>query len=303
MKTIFLGNETSYLDTLRDCTGLQCVVGQRVSAETRRYFGSSFDYAGRHGIRTLSPKQYLASPPPADLVVSAGFGRLIPPHVIAAPTIGIINIHHSLLPAYRGRHPLNWALIHGERQTGVTIHHVNERFDEGNIIAQHPVPIDRNDTIMDVFYKTVSAGDALLRRVLSEVGTPMFEGRSQDPSKASYYPPRKPADGLICWNDGAERIRNLVRALTEPYPGAFFLHHGQKTIVDEAELDAGDSPATPIGVPVGRGRHVRVQTGRGALLLTKLRGQAGARFRQHIQDHVCTGGRRPGEGVRDDQAE
>ncbi len=271
MRTIFLGNETAYLDVLRNCTDLECIVGRPVPPKTARYFGSALEYADMHGIATLTPEAFLASPPPAELIISSGFDRLIPPCVIESPRIGIINIHASLLPAYRGRHPLNWAIINGEQQTGVTMHHVSPRMDEGDVIAQKPVAIAYRDNVMDVHNKIVLAGRTLLQEVLGLIGTAAFRGRPQDSDRASYYRPRKPSDGLICWRDRAEQIRNLVRALTEPYPGAFFHCNGRRSIVDEAECVAEEGWRGALGVPVRRGGRFGVRTGKGVLLLQKVR--------------------------------
>ncbi len=269
MNTIFLGNEIAYLDTLRARTDLRCIVAEPVALEARRVFGSSLVYAERHKIATMSPSTLLSSPPPADLIVSAGFGRRIPRRIIDLPTIGIINIHASLIPAYRGRHPLNWAIINGERETGVTIHHVNEHIDEGAIIAQQTVPIRPNDRILDVHRKTVAVGRTLLEQVLDAVGTDAFKGKPQDASAAAYYPPRTPADGLINWQQSAEQIRNLVRALTPPYPGAFFHHEGEKIVVEEVSVLPEDmAPNRPGTVTTHKG-NMAVQTGRGTLILTK----------------------------------
>jgi len=271
MNTVFLGNETAYLDTLRARTDLRCIVAEPTAPEARRVFGSSLTYAERHDIATMSPDAFLAAPPPADLIVSAGFGRRIPGRVIDLPTIGIINIHPSLLPAYRGRHPLNWAIINGERLTGVTIHHVSVHIDEGRIIAQRPVAISADDTILDLHGKTVTVGCALLDQVLDAVGTDAFQGTPQDASNATYFRPRTPADGLIDWQQPAEQIRNLVRALTAPYPGAFFHHRGEKIVVEKATVLQQDVAPNRPGTVTTHNGDLAVQTGRGTLILTECR--------------------------------
>ncbi len=278
MNTVFLGNETAYLDTLRERTTLCGVVAETIPAEARRVFGSSLAYADRHGIATMSPDVFLSAPPCADLVVSAGFGRRIPRRIIDLPTIGIINIHPSLLPAYRGRHPLNWAIINGEKQTGVTIHHVSERIDEGGVIAHRPVAIEPDDTILDLHWRTVEAGRELLEEVLDAIDAGAFHGTPQGAAGASYYPPRTPADGLIDWQQPAERIRNLVRALAAPYPGAFFYHRGEKIVVERARVLPHDvAPARPGSVTTYEG-DIAVQTGCGTLMLTECRGDVARRL-------------------------
>jgi UDP-4-amino-4-deoxy-L-arabinose formyltransferase/UDP-glucuronic acid dehydrogenase (UDP-4-keto-hexauronic acid decarboxylating) len=143
--------------------------------------------------------------------------------------------------------------------------------DEGDVIAQKPVVIAYRDNVMDVHNKIVLAGRTLLQEVLAMIGTPAFRGRPQDSDRASYYPPRKPSDGLICWRDSAEQIRNLVRALTEPYPGAFFDCNGRRLIVDEAECVAEEGWPGALGLPVRCGQRFGVRTGKGVLLVEKVR--------------------------------
>lgn len=282
MNTVLLGNESTLIATLDECSSLVCVVAEPIYADAERHFGSSLDYARRRAIATMSPDDFLSSPPPCDLVVSAGFGRHIPARIIIHPSVGTINVHQSLLPAYRGRHPLNWAIINGERQVGVTIHHVSDRMDAGPIIFQEPIDVSDQDNIMCVFRKCVAVGNSLLRRALEAVGTPAFEGVRQDESQASYYRPRKPQDGQIEWTNSARDIANLVRALTAPYPGAYF-HYGQSRIVVDDTVFVADDGVGAIGVPVACGEHHRVRTGCGALLLTGLRGDSEVRLRRMIR--------------------
>jgi len=218
------------------------------------------------GLNTVKPAR------PTDLIIVAGYPKLIPRRIIELPSIGIINIHMSLLPAYRGRHPLNWAIINGEKYAGVTIHHISEKFDEGNIICQDRISIKRYDTIADVYAKAVRKGNSLLGKTFRMIGSRQFKGIKQDRRYASYFPPRTPKDGKINWNEPADKIRNLVRALVDPYPGAFFYYRGKKKIVDEVDiLPHIQRCDTKIGKPFLLNGCYTIKTCDGFIKLVKLR--------------------------------
>lgn len=271
LKTTFIGNESPFLEVLKKNSDLRVIVCERVSSGTKKYFGSSYDYAKKNNIQIMSPENYFSNPVAADLIIVSGYPKLIPPKVIAHPKTGIINIHQSLLPAYRGRHPLNWAIINGEKYTGITIHHINNKFDGGNIICQEKVSVDKDDTIMDVYNKTVIKGKIMLKKVLNMACTKSFNGIRQGSESASYYPPRSPKDGKIDWNDNAVKIKNLVRALTVPYPGAYFYYKGKKIIIDEAEFTGNCQNEYEAGKPFILKGAVIIKTGKGFLKILKIR--------------------------------
>lgn len=236
LRTVFVGNESAFLDVITSYSRLETVVCTKNTGKAASFFGSAFAYARRNGIEIAAPEEFIAHPHPTDLIIVAGYPRLIPGHIIKHPSVGIINIHMSLLPAYRGRHPLNWAIINGEKHAGVTIHHLNEKFDEGNIICQERITIKPKDTIMEVHAKAVKKGRTLLKKTFGLIGSKQFRGFRQELRQASYFPPRTPKDSKINWRDPAVKILNLVRALAEPYPGAYFYYKGEKWILDKAEL-------------------------------------------------------------------
>ncbi|MCX5884679.1 MAG: methionyl-tRNA formyltransferase [Proteobacteria bacterium] len=271
VQTTFIGNESPFLDAIQRHSDLKYIVCTKISRKARKFFGSAFNYAKEHNIKIIEPEEFTVHPCPTDLIIVAGYPKLIPRHIINYPRIGIINIHMSLLPAYRGRHPLNWAIINGERQTGVTIHHINEDFDEGNIICQHRIPIKNDDTVMDVYKKAVITGNLLIKRTFDIISLDHFRGIQQDKRFASYYPPRKPKDGKVNWSDTAVKIRNLVRALTEPYPGAYFYYQGGKMIVDEVEVVRLPKHNAEKGKPFLLGGFYTVKTGDEYLKIIKLR--------------------------------
>lgn len=277
LDVIFLGNELPYLEVIDLYANLTVLVSEEMRGrKARACFGSAYSWAKKKGRRVISPAAFYQQPEKADLYIVSGFSRLIPLRISSVPSLGTINIHQSFLPAYRGRHPLNWVLVNGEKSTGVTIHHVNEKFDDGKIIVQQRVKIAPDDTVLDVQWNTVAAGKKLLKQVFSMIGTREFEGFSQDLSRASYFKSRTPGDGKINWNLPAGTIRNLVRSLVDPYPGAYFYFQGKKIVVDEVAV-SGKAPdqSVKIGVPFTRNGKWYVKTGDGLLEVRAIRNKAG----------------------------
>lgn len=162
-----------------------------------------------------------------DIIFSFYYRQLIGSAILEIPPAGGLNLHGSLLPAYRGRCPVNWVLIHGESRTGVTLHYMTAEPDAGDIVAQQPVFIEEEDTAMRLHRKLAFAAFELLTKTLPLVAAGTAPRQPQSEQGASYFGGRRPADGLIDWNQPAETIRNLIRAVTQPYPGAFS-HVGQR---------------------------------------------------------------------------
>ena len=130
-------------------------------------------------------------------------------------------MHGSLLPKYRGRVPVNWAIINGERETGATLHEMVAKPDAGRIVDQQSVPILPDDTALEVFNKVTVAAEMVLDRSLPNLVAGAAELRPQDLSQGGYFGGRKPEDGRIDWSQAARNVHNLVRAVAPPYPGAF----------------------------------------------------------------------------------
>ena len=156
-----------------------------------------------------------------DILFSFYYRNLVGAEILAIPPSGCINLHGSLLPRYRGRCPVNWVLVHGERETGVSLHYMTPKPDDGDIIAQHRVAIDDADTALTLFAKLDLAAAGLLDDQLPKIKAGTNQRAPQDAKRASYFGGRGPQDGEIHWNQSATTIRNLVRAVTRPYPGAF----------------------------------------------------------------------------------
>ncbi|HTF99383.1 MAG TPA: formyltransferase [Nitrospirota bacterium] len=198
-----------------------------------------------------------------DLIFSFYYRSLLNEEILAVPPLGAFNMHGSLLPKYRGRVPVNWAILNGEKETGVTLHQMVKRADAGDIVDQEAVPIGREDTARDVFQKCVEAARRVMERQIDALTAGAAPRRPQDDSQATVFGGRKPEDGRIDWTQSAERIYNLVRAVTTPYPGAFTEADGKRLFIWWAVPVPGGDGGTP-------GRVVstdplRVATGDGML--------------------------------------
>jgi methionyl-tRNA formyltransferase len=156
-----------------------------------------------------------------DFIFSFYCRQMLKPPLLAIPAQGALNMHGSLLPHYRGRAPINWAVLNGERQTGATLHFMTERPDAGDIVAQQAVPILPDDTAREVFDKVTVAAEICLDAVLPALVAGTAPRRRNDVAHGSYCGARTPQDGRIDWRASATAIHNLVRAVAPPYPGAF----------------------------------------------------------------------------------
>ncbi|KMK81287.1 bifunctional UDP-4-amino-4-deoxy-L-arabinose formyltransferase/UDP-glucuronic acid oxidase ArnA [Pectobacterium brasiliense] len=166
-----------------------------------------------------------------DVIFSFYYRTLLSDDILQLPSFGAFNLHGSLLPRYRGRAPVNWVLVNGETQTGVTLHKMVSRADAGDIVAQSVVAIDEEDTALTLHGKCRTAAAALLAQQLPLIRSREITLTPQDDSRASYFGRRTAADGLIDWQKSAREINNLIRAVTEPYPGAFTFLGERKVII------------------------------------------------------------------------
>lgn len=191
------------------------------------WFDSVVDLARLHDIPVITPDdpntpETLAAVTAAapDFLFSFYYRNMLKAPLLAVPKRGAFNMHGSLLPQYRGRVPVNWAIIRGERETGATLHVMNEKPDNGAIVDQTAVPILPNDTARQVFDKVVVAAEITLYRCLPSLLDGTAQLTPQDLSQGGYFGGRKAEDGRIDWQQPARDIHNLVRAVAPPYPGA-----------------------------------------------------------------------------------
>lgn len=196
--------------------------------DEHRWFDSVRDLAGWAGIPCMTPgdpntrsviERVEACAP--DWIFSAYYRCMLGSGLLRLPSRGAYNLHGSLLPRYRGRAPVNWAVLHGERETGMSLHRMVEKPDAGALVDQEPVTILPNDTAYAVFSKLVCAGEVLLLRALPRVLAGAHTEMPLDLSAGSYFGRRCPEDGRIDWGRSAWEIHNLIRAVAPPYPGAF----------------------------------------------------------------------------------
>jgi len=177
-----------------------------------------------------------------DFLFSFYYRHMLRREWLDLPARGAFNMHGSLLPRYRGRVPVNWAVIHGERETGATLHRMNEKPDNGAIIDQCAVPILGNDTAREVFAKVTVAAEIALARSLPGLIAGTAPERPQDLSQGGYFGGRKPEDGRIRAAASAQQIHNLVRALAPPYPPAFIDVDGRRVFIERTSLHHAHAP-------------------------------------------------------------
>ncbi len=216
------------------------------------WFGSVAELAGEYGIPVFAPEsinhpvwvnRIKAMAP--DFIFSFYYRDMVSEEILAIPSKGCVNLHGSLLPKYRGRVPLNWAIINGESEAGVTLHYMVKKADAGDIISQEAFPITDNDNARTVFDKATAAATALLNRELPRLANGTASRTPQNDGLATTFPGRKPADGEIDWNKSAKAVRNLVRAVTKPYPGAFSFLGDRKCFFWSVEVVGNPGKAAP----------------------------------------------------------
>ena len=156
-----------------------------------------------------------------DFIFSFYYRRMLPAGLLAFAKRAAYNMHGSLLPKYRGRAPVNWAVLRGETQTGATLHEMVAKPDAGRIVDQEPVPIGPDDLAVDVFRRVTQAAETVMRRSVGPLLSGTAQLRPNELAKGSYFGGRRPEDGRIDWSKSAREIHNLVRAVAPPYPGAF----------------------------------------------------------------------------------
>lgn len=204
-----------------------------------------------------------------DVIFSFYYRSMIPSEILSVPSIGAFNLHGSLLPRFRGRCPVNWVLIEGETQTGVTLHVMTEKPDAGDIVAQRSIPIAFEDTAKTLMMKLAEEARLLVREVLPRIAERSFARVPQDTLGASsYFGGRRPEDGIISWDSDAVAIYNLIRAVTHPYPGAFTFLDGKKFFVWQS-YPLNEQPDALPGSVVSINPLI-VGTGKGSLKLLKV---------------------------------
>ncbi|WP_042713193.1 bifunctional UDP-4-amino-4-deoxy-L-arabinose formyltransferase/UDP-glucuronic acid oxidase ArnA [Kosakonia cowanii] len=220
------------------------------NAQENAFFGSVARLAAERGIPVYAPDDVnhplwvdrIAEMKP-EVIFSFYYRNLLGEAILNSARIGAFNLHGSLLPAYRGRAPLNWVLVNGETQTGVTLHRMISRADAGAIIAQQAVEIADADDALSLHRKLTESAKHLLEGALPTLKSGTFSETAQDESKASYVGRRTPEDGRLEWEKPAQTLHNLVRAVSDPWPGAFSFVGTHKFIVWKSRVRSDVAPA------------------------------------------------------------
>jgi methionyl-tRNA formyltransferase len=246
LKVVFLGNHNVGIEALKalisksDVCG---VVAHPVDPEEGVVYESVFEFSKAAGIPAIRGKasdaevfKFIKERQP-DLIWITDYKFLVPKELINIAPKGCVNLHPSLLPKYRGRAPINWAIIEGQKEVGLTAHFVDEGVDTGPIIEQESVSVSDNEYIGDILNKLYPIYAALSAKVLDKIIGGAPNSRPQNITDSKVYPRRKPEDGKIDWNQPAKAIRDLVRAVSKPYPGAFFFAQNNKYTIWRCDIE------------------------------------------------------------------
>lgn len=234
-RVVFLGNHTvgvRTLNVLAECARLVGVVAHPEDPEDGLRYESVFDGAKKlniPAIRSTGKNPELASfvsEARADLLWISDYRYLLPQAILKLPRLGAVNLHPSLLPKYRGRAPINWAILNGETRLGLTAHWVDAGMDTGDIIAQRSFDLRQDQDVGDALEILYPIYESITREVISAMRLGEAHAQKQDDIAATVFPKRTPSDGLIDWARPAREVWNLVRAVAPPYPGAFAPWHG-----------------------------------------------------------------------------
>ena len=241
------------------CVGIQALLQNEIEisavfthmddSKENIWFSSVAELAASHNIPVFAPKdinhpiwvEKIKDFSP-EIIFSFYYRRMIKSNILCIPENGCLNLHGSLLPKYRGRCPINWMLINGETQGGVTLHYMTSKPDSGDIVAQEEYDILEEDTAHSLHMKASQASSSMLNKTLPKIVNHTVKSFPQDNLIASYYGGRTPNDGEINWDVPAHKVRNLVRALSRPYPGAFSYIKDYKCILWKVTETKGSTP-------------------------------------------------------------
>lgn len=256
MKVLFLGYSQLGYRAVRLLSELGCevaaVVTHRDDPAENRWYRTPAEAARELGLPLHYSDELAAAPGgiaalagrlAPDLVLSVFYRDLLPAPVLAAGRLAALNLHPSLLPAYRGRAPINWVLVRGEPRTGVTLHHMIGRADAGDVVGQRAIEIAPRETALTLYRKVEEEGVLLLAEMLPRVAAGTAPRLPQDESRASIFGRRRPEDGRIDWSWPAARIDSLVRAVAPPWPGAFAEVEGRRAWIYQGHPAAAEPVA------------------------------------------------------------
>lgn len=214
-----------------------------------------------------------------DLIVVVAYGRILPKTILELPCHGCINVHASLLPRHRGAAPMQWAILCGDTETGVTIMQMSEEMDAGHILLQRRTPIGADESLPSLHDRLARLGAAALTEALEALRRGMLKPRPQDPALATFAPQIRKEDGRIDWSRPAAEIARRVRAF-DPWPSAYTELHGRRLRICRARaVSASTALAQPPGTVTGIGAAIRVRCGEGDLMIEELQLEGRKRLR------------------------
>jgi methionyl-tRNA formyltransferase len=274
-----LGNHTvgvKALEAISETEEVVGVVAHPPDPEDGIRYLSVYDFAVQRGWKVIRStgknralEHFISSAKP-DLLWVTDYRYLLPASLLSAVPLGVVNLHPSLLPKYRGRAPINWAILNGETTLGLTAHFVDEGMDTGDIIEQIRFELREDQDVGDALELLYPLYYEISRRVLHYFHDGQVPRLPQDHSQATVFPRRRPEDGLIDWNQPAKRVRDLARAVAKPYPGAFSFWRGTKIIIRSAALYAEEAGSGQPGQVLGLTQNgFVVCAGRGTILVKR----------------------------------
>jgi len=235
-----------------------------------------YEVAQPHSVKTPSFIDLLVDHKP-DFIVVVAYGHILPQSILDIPKIGPVNVHASILPKYRGPAPIQWAIINGEKQTGITTIMMDKGMDTGDILLAATEPIYPDDTAATLYDRLAVLGGRVLIETLDRFAGEAMDPTPQNHSQATLAPFLKKNDGRIAWDRPAEEIIDFVRGMT-PWPGAFTYHGAKRLKLFKTEAITAATDAPPGTVVKGFADELRVATGQGLLSILEIQGESGKRL-------------------------
>lgn len=242
-----------------------------------------YDFLQPESVKTHAFQDIIADVKP-DLLVVVAFGQILPKRLLELPPLKAINVHASLLPKYRGPAPIQWAIINGEKETGVTTMIMNEGLDTGDILLQQPIQISPEDTSVTLHDTLAREGACLLLETMEKLAAGKLVPTPQDPAAAFYVPMLQKKDGHINWKLPARDIANFIRGIN-PWPGAFTFCGDTRLKIYRSKCLEKETHEAPGTVLMSFPDELLVATGKGTLLIQELQGASGKCLA--IKEYLC----------------
>ncbi len=241
-------------------------------------------------IRTEEFRETLAEYKP-DVMVVAAYGRILPPSLLELAPLGCINVHGSLLPRHRGAAPIQWAIIEGDREAGVTIMQMDVGMDTGNILLPAKIEVEANETAGGLFTKLANLGATTLVEALNLLRNGKLESVAQDHTLATKAPPLKKEDGLLDWNKSAQELQCLIRGL-DPWPSCYSFLDGKRFRFFSPEVIYKESSHPPGTLLMADKLGILIATGENVLLIREI--QPEGKKRMDVNAFLCGQALEPG---------